>query len=67
MGLKGQCSRCDWTIERRLKNMTRSCPKCGGAVYLHESEKSSAAVTIAISIAIMAILAITIEVLSNVK
>ncbi len=43
VGFKGQCSRCGWTTNRKLENMKRPCPKCGGAIYVHQDDRGVAA------------------------
>lgn len=45
MSIKGQCSDCGWTTRRQLRNMSRPCPKCGGAVYVHEEDREPAITT----------------------
>lgn len=38
-GFKCRCSNCGWTSRRAPKNISRPCPKCGGSVYVDQSEK----------------------------
>lgn len=38
MSIKGQCSSCGLTMRRRLKDMARPCPECGGRVHIDEED-----------------------------
>lgn len=53
-GFKCKCANCGWTTRRHLKNMSRPCPKCGGACSVHEEDKDTALVVVVISLVFMA-------------
>lgn len=42
MSFKGQCSQCGWITRRKLENMGRRCPKCGGSIQVHQDDKEAA-------------------------
>lgn len=56
--IKGRCSSCGWTTKRHLHNMSRPCPKCGGAVYVHEEDRQTAIIIAAVSIVGMILVAV---------
>lgn len=56
--IKGRCSVCGWTTKRHLKNMSRPCPKCGGAVYVSEEDRETAMMIAIIGVVAMIAVAV---------
>jgi|GEM_PF-3284009 len=40
------CTACGWRSRRALKNVSRACPKCGGAVVIPKGEERDQAVIV---------------------
>jgi len=53
--LKSQCGSWGWTTRRKMKNVSRPCPKCGGTVYVHDDDQGDAMIVMIVILVIMAL------------
>lgn len=59
MSIKGQCSSCGWKTSRRLKEMARPCPECGGRVYIDEEDLEAGVMVVVLAILLMLVVTIS--------